>query len=74
VIAIHGVERCGRRARDNWVAAADKHDLLILAPEFDAAGYPDRSFQFGGMENRDSAAWTFGIVEALFDGSCTVSH
>jgi poly(3-hydroxybutyrate) depolymerase len=67
VIALHGVDRSGQMARDNWIELAEKHDLIVLAPEFDAARFPERLFQFGGMTERDPSQRTFAIVEHLFE-------
>ncbi len=67
LFSIHGVERSGSHARDNWIAAADKHGFIVLAPEFDNERFPNRLFQMGGMENKDPAGWSFQIIENLFD-------
>ncbi|MEO7496267.1 MAG: hypothetical protein ABIT83_25620 [Massilia sp.] len=67
LVAIHGVERDGSRARDVWVKAAEKYNVIVLAPEFDADTYPTAQFQYGGVEQADPARWTFQIVDALFD-------
>ena len=67
VIAVHGAERSGQLARDTWMELAEKHGLVVLAPEFDAARFPEKLFQFGGMTETDRARWTFPIVEHLFE-------
>ena len=67
LFAIHGVERKGSRARDNWIDAADKYGFIVVAPEFDSTHFPNRLFQMGGMENNDPAAWSFQIIENLFE-------
>lgn len=67
LFVVHGVERDAARARDNWVDAAERHGVIVLAPEFDQARFPNRLFQQGGIEARDPAGWTFQLIEALFD-------
>jgi hypothetical protein len=66
VFAIHGVDRSGKRARDNWLPFSEKYGLIVLAPEFDDMHYPPHLFQLGGME-KDKASWTFPIIEKIFD-------
>lgn len=67
LIAIHGTERKGANARDNWKAFADRNGVIVLAPEFDLKRYPNRLFQMGGLSDRDSSHWTFTLIEHLFD-------
>jgi pimeloyl-ACP methyl ester carboxylesterase len=67
LFAIHGVERSGKRARDNWIAAAEKYGVIVVSPEFDEVRFPARLFQMGGMEQKNPADWTFQIIESLFD-------
>jgi len=66
-ISLHGVDRSGSRARDHWISAADKYGLIVLAPELDERNYPERYFQFGGMESKDQNDWSFGIIEDIFE-------
>lgn len=66
LVAIHGVERNGKGARDNWVQFAQANQVIVLAPEFDAQRFPSRLFQFGGMQGRDRSQWTFAAIEELF--------
>lgn len=67
LFSMHGVERNAKRARDNWIEAAERNGLVVLAPEFDQARFPRRLYQMGGMEEADSAKWTFGLIERIFD-------
>ena len=67
LIAIHGMERNAKQARDNWQAYAEKHQLIVLAPEFDEARFSARLFNMANLEDRDRSHWTFQIVEHLFD-------
>ena len=67
LIALHGVDRSGSRARDNWASAADKYGLIILAPELDETNYPEKYFQFGGIESKNHDDWSFNIIEDVFE-------
>jgi pimeloyl-ACP methyl ester carboxylesterase len=67
LVAIHGMERNARQARDNWLPFAERHGLIVLAPEFDAARFSSRLFNMGNIEDPDRTHWTFGLIERLFD-------
>ncbi|HEV2553657.1 MAG TPA: hypothetical protein VGV17_07875 [Bosea sp. (in: a-proteobacteria)] len=68
LIAIHGLERNAERARDNWVEAAERYDLLIAAPHFDRERFPTRLFQQGGVRDEaDPARWVYASIERFFD-------
>lgn len=70
LIAIHGMGRNARGARDAWKAAADRGDFLVLAPRFDKDQFPSRRFQQGGVRGEpDKTRWTFGLIERLFDAA-----
>ena len=72
LIAIHGMGRNARSARDAWKAAADRGGFLVLAPRFDKDQFPSRRFQQGGVRGEpDKAKWTFGLIERLFDAART---
>lgn len=68
LIAVHGMGRNAKGARDAWKAAADQSGFLVLAPRFDNDQFPSRLFQQGGVRGEpDKAKWTFGLIERLFD-------
>jgi poly(3-hydroxybutyrate) depolymerase len=70
LIAIHGMGRNAKSARDAWKAAADQMGFLVLAPRFDNDRFPSRLFQQGGVRGEpDKANWTFGLIERLFDAA-----
>lgn len=70
LIAIHGMGRNARNARDDWKDAADRAGFLVLAPRFDKEQFPSRLFQQGGVRGEpDKAKWTFGLIERLFDAA-----
>uniref|UniRef100_A0A9E8CSU0 Alpha/beta hydrolase n=1 Tax=Bosea sp. NBC_00436 TaxID=2969620 RepID=A0A9E8CSU0_9HYPH len=70
LIAVHGMGRNAKGARDAWKAAADQAGFLVLAPRFDNDQFPSRLFQQGGVRGEpDKAKWTFGLIERLFDSA-----
>lgn len=70
LIAVHGMGRNAKGARDAWKAAADRAGFLVLAPHFDKDQFPSRRFQQGGVRGEpDKAKWTFGLIERLFDAA-----
>jgi len=70
LIAVHGMGRNAKGARDAWKAAADQAGFLVLAPRFDNDQFPSRLFQQGGVRGEpDKAKWTFSVIERLFDAA-----
>lgn len=67
LIALHGAERDGKLNRNNWIASADKLGIVIIAPEFDEAHYPNDLYQIAGINDADSAHRPTAIIESLFD-------
>ena len=73
VFVMHGVKRDADNYRDNWTAAAERFGFLLLCPEFTKVDYPNRTaYQLGNLadgagEPLPKAAWTFGVIERLFD-------
>jgi pimeloyl-ACP methyl ester carboxylesterase len=68
VISMHGLTRNAAAARDNWTAPADRHGLVIAAPEFDRERFPTRFYQRGGVQNEpDRGKWLYATIERLFD-------
>ena len=74
IFSIHGVERSGKRARDNWIDFAEKQGAIVLAPEFDEQRFPTRLFQMGGIEQPDRSKWTFTLIEKIFDKVRSEEH
>ena len=70
LIAVHGMGRNAKGARDAWKAAADRAGFLVLAPRFDKEQFPSRRFQQGDVRSEtDKTKWTFGLIERLFDAA-----
>lgn len=72
VIVQHGVLRNGDDYRDFWIPAADKHNVLIVAPTFSNEIWPGvesynngRVFSPGGNP-RHIDGWTYALVGRVF--------
>ena len=66
VFSIHGVSRNTSNYRDYWELAADRYNLVIVAPEFskkDWSGYNE--YDVRKEPNREK--WAFSVIEHLFD-------
>jgi hypothetical protein len=73
VFVQHGVLRNGDDYRDFWIPAADKHNLLIVAPTFSNDIWPGtesynngRVYSMGGNV-RPVSGWTYVLVERVFN-------
>ena len=81
VIVQHGMGRNGDEYRDFWIEAADKHNLLIVAPTFSDAHFPKAESYNGGLVLDESGAvrprtsWVYGaqarVMAALRAGGVT---
>ncbi len=67
VFVMPGTHRNGAAYRDRWAAHAQRHGFLLLAPEFSRQSFPVADYQFGGVKGPDAGAWTFPVIERLFD-------
>ena len=72
VFVMHGVNRDADSYRDTWKVAAERFGFLLLCPEFAKGTYPRRAYQLGNAvddagEPLPRSAWTFDVVERLFD-------
>src|SRR5438132_1698970 len=66
VFSIHGVGRTASNYRDNWELAADRYNLVIVAPEFSKKDWDHyNEVDVNKEANRDK--WAFAVVEHLFD-------
>lgn len=72
VLVQHGMNRNGDEYRDFWIPAADKHDLLIVAPNFDNAHYPgaevyNNGHVLGAGGNvQPRAKWGYAVPARVF--------
>ncbi len=74
LFSMHGAERSGKIARDNWQDLAEADGFIVIAPEFSSQYYKENDYQFGGVftdktftELRPREQWTYSIIEPLFD-------
>ncbi|WP_299820205.1 hypothetical protein [uncultured Jannaschia sp.] len=58
VLVQHGMKRNGDDYRDFWIDAADRHDLLIVAPTFSDDLFPEAERYNNGMVRDDDGAIT----------------
>lgn len=72
VVVMHGVKRDGDRYRDEWIEIARKHDLIILAPTFSDADFPNAAgYNFGNVRDAETGApvderlWSFSAIDPL---------
>lgn len=72
VVVMHGVKRDGDRYRDEWMEAAREHDLIILAPSFSDADFPNAAgYNIGNIREAETGAqiderlWSFSAVDPL---------
>lgn len=73
VVVMHGVKRDASDYRDNWIAAADKYRLLVVAPEMTKEQFPGgRGYNRGNMFAKDKtlqprSQWAWPVIEKVFD-------
>jgi poly(3-hydroxybutyrate) depolymerase len=69
----HGVGRNADDYRDQWIDVARAKKILLIVPEFTTGAFPgSRSYNNGnlyarGGEENPSNAWSFSVIEPLFD-------
>lgn len=72
VIVQHGVLRNGDDYRDFWIPAADRHNLLIVAPTFSNEHWPGlESYNNGRVHDpagspRPVSEWTYALIGRIF--------
>src|SRR5262249_24759833 len=69
VVVLHGVSRNADGYRDYMRPLADRHCLLVAAPQFDKARFPQWRYQQGGIVQQgivqDPQQWTGNIIIEL---------
>ncbi len=80
LFVMHGVQRDGDRYRDEWRDLAEKHDLIVVVPNFGRKDFPTTgSYNLGNIidakgQKTPKAKWSFSAIEPLFDDVvCRVS-
>jgi pimeloyl-ACP methyl ester carboxylesterase len=66
VFSIHGVSRTASNYRDYWELAADRYNLVIVAPEFSKKDWSEYN-QYDVRKEPDREKWAFSAIEHLFD-------
>lgn len=70
---LHGASRNADDYRDNWIAESNARGVIIAAPEFDSARFPQSlTYNLGGLAEagerfRPNPNGAFTVLEPLFD-------
>lgn len=66
---LHGAKRNASDYRDHWELPADRHGIVIVAPEFSQRHWPRAAgYNLGNVERQDDREkWGFSAIEHLFD-------
>lgn len=74
VIVIHGASREPQRYYEDWRGVAAQRGFVVVVPYFSRQDFPRSAhFNLGHVFDRDTgqrrpeAAWTFAVIEPLFD-------
>ena len=73
LFVMHGIKRNARRYRDVWRKYADRHNMLLLAPEFSAQHYPGtRAYTLGNLHRTSTHTGrhpylSYMNIEQIFD-------
>lgn len=75
-VIMHGARRDPDRYREEWIAEADRHGFVVVAPGFSRADFPRANgYNLGAMchpetgEWRDEHVWSFAAIEGVFDAA-----
>jgi hypothetical protein len=73
LIALHGQSRNAEGYRDYFIEAAERHGVLVLAPEFSRQNYRgSRQFNLGNLKNRGGhflpqSVQSFLVIDRIFE-------
>ena len=73
LIVMHGMKRNGEEYRDQWVATAERHVVLVAVPEFSDAQYPEsHEYNYGAMVGADGlvrprSQWLYPAIDRVFE-------
>ena len=74
VIVMHGWSREAQRYFDDWSRLGNKHEFIVVVPQFSASVFPGANdynsghvFDADTGEMRPAGEWTFAAIEPLFD-------
>jgi poly(3-hydroxybutyrate) depolymerase len=70
VIVVHGSDRNAQEYRDYAIPIAQRFNVLVVAPLFDAVRFTDDRYKYGGGILKDGHArpreqWTFNVIHRL---------
>jgi poly(3-hydroxybutyrate) depolymerase len=75
LFVMHGVKRDADRYRDEWVALAEQHNLLLIVPQFSQEDFPRAlGYNLGNVftdgkyqQANPPDVWAYSAIEPLFD-------
>jgi poly(3-hydroxybutyrate) depolymerase len=71
ILVLHGMNRNAGDYRDRAVILGERFKALVVAPEFDAAQFPEESYQRGGVIRDGKVApadqWTFRFFAEIIE-------
>jgi poly(3-hydroxybutyrate) depolymerase len=73
LFVMHGVRRNAEEYLDAWMPHADRHGVVLVAPQFSASRYrSSRVYQAGNVLDargrpQERREWVFGEIERIFD-------
>lgn len=70
LFVMHGVNRNAEAYRDDWIAQADRFNVILFAPEFRSQYFPSTAYAQGnilsGKRVRSVDQWTVGVPDRMF--------
>lgn len=79
LFVMHGVQRNADSYRDNWIELSEKHQVLVIVPEFSQELFPkSRSYNYGNLRAEDDSLnpeelWSFSLIDPIFDEAVRLS-
>jgi poly(3-hydroxybutyrate) depolymerase len=69
VFVMHGMKRNASDYRDYWELLADRHKVMVIAPEFSSQAWPKAAaYNLGDVADQaDREKWSYSAIEHLFD-------
>ena len=78
IFVMHGVKRNARKYHHAWIGHAERHNFLLLVPEFSQQHYPGRrGYNLGNILSPSGNPhaedkWAYTAIEELFDAVQTI--
>lgn len=73
LFVMHGMLRNPDVYRDNWVALADEHKVLVVVPEFSKEDFPGSwAYNYGNIVTSkgveiDEKYWSYSLIDPIFE-------